>query len=61
VPVVFWIIGGIDKTTFEKAAKAGTLDQLPANHSPEFAPAIHPTLETGINAMLTAAGVWLAE
>jgi amidohydrolase len=61
VPVVFWIIGGIDKATFEKAAKAGTLDQLPANHSPEFAPAIHPTLETGINAMVTAAGVWLAE
>ncbi|MDR3532210.1 MAG: amidohydrolase [Rhodopila sp.] len=60
VPVVFWIIGGIDPDTFEKAQKAGKLDELPANHAPNFAPVIHPTLRTGVEAMLTAAGAWLA-
>ena len=60
VPVVFWVVGGIDPDTFDEAEKAGTLDELPANHAPDFAPVVDPTLRTGIEAMLTAAGVWLA-
>jgi amidohydrolase len=59
VPVVFWVIGGIDQEVWDKAEKAGKLDEIPANHSPEFAPVIDPTLRTGIEAMLAAAGGWL--
>ncbi len=59
-PAVFWVVGGIDQDTWNKAEKAGTIDAIPANHSPAFAPVIHPTLETGIETMLAAAGAWLA-
>ncbi len=59
VPAVFWAVGGIDPDTFDKAEKAGKLDELPVNHSPSFAPVIEPTLRVGIEAMLAAAGVWL--
>lgn len=58
--MTFWVIGGIDPETFDKAEKAGKLDELPANHAPDFAPVIHPTLRTGVEAMLAAAGAWLA-
>jgi hypothetical protein len=57
---VFWFVGGIDQAVFAAAEKAGSVDALPGNHAPDFAPAIHPTLRTGVEAMLTAAGVWLA-
>src|SRR5918912_1200298 len=30
------------------------------NHSPNFAPVTHPTLETGVEAMLVAARAWLS-
>ena len=30
------------------------------NHAPNFAPVIDPTLQTGIETMLTAAGAWLS-
>jgi metal-dependent amidase/aminoacylase/carboxypeptidase family protein len=59
VPVVFWVVGGIDPAKFDEAEQAGKLDELPANHAPDFAPVIDPTLRTGIEAMLAAAGVWL--
>lgn len=59
VPTVFWVIGGIDPAMYAKAQNAGTLDELPANHAPDFAPVIHPTLRTGIEAMLAAAGAWI--
>ncbi|MBR0670271.1 amidohydrolase [Neoroseomonas soli] len=59
VPVVFWMIGGIDPAIYAKAAEAGRLDELPANHAPDFAPVIDPTLRTGIEAMLAAAGAWI--
>jgi hippurate hydrolase len=32
---------------------------LPSNHSPLFAPAIDPTLRTGIAALTSAARAWL--
>src|ERR1700730_8522542 len=59
VPTVFWVIGGIDPATYAKAQKAGKLDELPANHAPDFAPILHPTLRTGVEAMLAAAGAWI--
>ena len=60
VPVVFWVVGGIDPEKFQAAERTGKLDEIPANHAPDFAPVIHPTLRTGIEAMLAAAGPWLA-
>ena len=59
VPYVFWFVGGTDPATYARAKRDRTLNALPSNHSPKFAPQIHPTLETGVRAMLTAASPWL--
>ena len=59
VPSVFWFVGGIDPQKYAEAKKAGRLNELPSNHSPQFAPVINPTLRVGIEAMLGAAGAWL--
>ena len=59
VPSVYWIVGGIDPQKYAEAERTGSLNELPSNHSPEFAPVITPTLRTGIEAMLAAAGAWL--
>ncbi len=59
VPCVFWVIGGIDPATYEKAQRAGKVDELPANHAPNFAPVLDPTLRTGVEAMLAAVGAWI--
>jgi hippurate hydrolase len=59
VPYVFWFVGGTDPAAYAQAARDKTLSRLPSNHSPRFAPVIHPTLETGLRAMLAAAGAWL--
>ena len=59
VPAVFWVVGGIDPGKYKAAEQASKLDEIPANHAPDFAPVIHPTLRTGIEAMLAAAGAWL--
>jgi metal-dependent amidase/aminoacylase/carboxypeptidase family protein len=61
VPTVFWIIGGIDPSLYDRAKKAGRIDELPANHAPNFAPVIEPTLHTGIEAMLAAVGAWVCQ
>jgi len=58
-PSVFWFIGGTDPDTYAKAKEAGRLNELPVNHSPLFAPVIHPTLETGVEALIVAARAWL--
>ncbi len=60
VPSVYWTVGCIDRQTYEIAQKAGTFNEIPSNHSPQFAPVIDPTLRVGIEAMLDAAGAWLA-
>jgi metal-dependent amidase/aminoacylase/carboxypeptidase family protein len=59
VPSVYWFVGGVDPAVFAAAEKARTLDELPSNHAPNFAPVIEPTLRTGVETLLTAAGVWL--
>jgi amidohydrolase len=59
VPSVYWIVGGTDPQKYAEAERTGKLNELPSNHSPEFAPVINPTLRTGIEAMLAAAGAWL--
>ncbi|KAL1867364.1 hypothetical protein Plec18167_008635 [Paecilomyces lecythidis] len=54
-PSVFWGWSGSDPRVWEKHQKEGILNQLPVNHSPFFAPGIHPTISTGIDAMVVAA------
>ncbi|MFC5431645.1 M20 family metallopeptidase [Paraburkholderia denitrificans] len=61
VPYVFWFIGGTDAEVYETAVKQKQINRIPSNHSPKFAPVIHPTLETGLQAMLTAAAAWLCK
>jgi hippurate hydrolase len=60
-PLVFWFWGGVDPATFAESMAAGTLDKdIPTNHSPFFAPEIHPTIEVGVTALSTAAREFLA-
>lgn len=59
VPYVFWFVGGTDAQTYAKAREAKQINAIPSNHSPKFAPALDPTLKTGLQAMLSAASVWL--
>jgi amidohydrolase len=59
VPYVFWFVGGTDPKTYLEAKKNNNINSIPSNHSPKFAPVIHPTLKTGLQAMLTAAAAWL--
>jgi amidohydrolase len=59
VPTVFWFLGGTEPATALAAFSEGRMDKLPANHSPEFAPVIEPTLSTGVQALITAALAWL--
>ena len=60
-PSVFWFIGGVDPDTYAKAERDGKLSELPTNHNPKFAPVIHPTLETGVETLVTASCAWLAQ
>jgi amidohydrolase len=59
-PAVYWFFGGDDPEVYDKAKNNGTLSALPTNHNPRFAPVIHPTLETGVKALVVAAHAWLA-
>ena len=59
-PAVYWFFGGDDPEVYDKAKKEGTISALPTNHNPRFAPVIHPTLETGVKALVVAAHAWLA-
>jgi hippurate hydrolase len=61
VPSVFWFVGGTDPKTYAKAKEANKINELPVNHSPKFAPVLHPTLQTGVEALVVAARAWLLE
>ena len=60
VPSVFWFVGGTDPALYAKAKEGDRINELPVNHSPHFAPVLHPTLETGVEAMVAAALAWNA-
>jgi hippurate hydrolase len=59
-PSVFWTVGGTDPDLYAQAEKEGRLTELPTNHNPKFAPVLHPTLETGVQALVTGACAWLS-
>jgi amidohydrolase len=59
-PSVFWFVGGNDPELYAKAKEAGRLNELPVNHSPKFAPVLHPTLRTGVEALVVATMAWLS-
>jgi amidohydrolase len=59
-PAVCWFFGGDDPAVYANAKKEGTISSLPTNHNPRFAPVIHPTMETGVKALVVAAHAWLA-
>lgn len=58
-PSVFWFVGGTDPAVYAKAKEEGRINELPVNHSPKFAPVMHPTLRTGVEALVVATGAWL--
>lgn len=49
VPYVYWGIGGF-----------ADRENAPGNHNPGFAPDLQPTLDLGVQAIVVAAGTWLA-
>ena len=60
-PLVFWITGGSDPATVAAAQAAGRFEQdIPSNHSPYFAPVLHPTIERGVQALVLGARTFLA-
>ena len=60
MPSVLWFVGGTDPDRYAQAKEAGRLNEIPTNHSPHFAPVIHPTLHTRVEALVVAARAWLA-
>lgn len=61
VPSVFWFVGGTDPETYAKAKATNKINELPVNHSPKFAPVVHPTLRTGVETLIVAARAWLPD
>jgi len=59
-PSVFWFVGGTDPDIYAQAKKDNRLNELPVNHSPKFAPVIHPTLRTGVETLVVATRAWLS-
>lgn len=55
-PSVFWFFGGVEQTLWDEKVSAGSVqDEIPSNHSALFAPSIHPTMRTGIEALCVGA------
>lgn len=59
-PYTFWLFGGADPDLFTDAKPGRLPDGIPSNHSPNYAPLIQPTMDTGTTALVTAALTWLA-
>ena len=59
MPSVFWFVGGTDPDVYAKAKAANQLSEIQTNHNPRFLPVLHPTLETGVEALVVASRAWL--
>ena len=62
-PCVFWLLGGADPLAFAGAHDLqgirAAMAALPSNHSPAYAPVIHPTIHIGVSSLVAAARAWL--
>jgi metal-dependent amidase/aminoacylase/carboxypeptidase family protein len=54
-PCAFWHWGGIEEGLWDQKVKERRVEDIPANHTARFAPAIQPTMRTGIEALCVAA------
>jgi len=62
IPYAYWFVGSVEPEKYRRAVEQGTVSQdIPANHSPFFAPEIDPTLEIGIRTQVVAALAYLAQ
>lgn len=51
----YWTFGGTDPTKWDDAeGKGRLLEDIPINHSPQFAPVIQPALQTGVEGLVLA-------
>lgn len=56
IPYAYWFVGSFDAEKYKAAEEAGTvLTDVPANHSPFFAPELEPTLEIATKAQVVGA------
>ena len=60
-PCVFWHFGGTNETLWDQKVRNRKLEDVPMNHSSNFAPVIHPTMRTGVDALCIAALTFLNE
>ena len=61
-PYVYWGYGGTDPQLWDRKSKEGRiLEDIPFNHSSNFAPVIQPTLQTACDSYAIAALTWLTE
>lgn len=63
-PSVFWFFGGFDPDLYpagpDRPDAAVSSGRAPGGHSPQFVPTnLQPTLKRAVEAMLTAAAIWL--
>jgi hippurate hydrolase len=62
IPYTYWTVGSVPADKYRAAVEKGTFSQdIPANHSPFFAPAIDPTLSVATQAQVVAALAYLAQ
>jgi hippurate hydrolase len=53
-PYHYWAFGGIDPLAYRRAEKDSRNQHVPVNHSPAFAPVVHPTLSHRTRALVVA-------
>src|SRR5699024_4269850 len=62
IPYAYWFVGSVAPEKYRRAVEQGTVSQdIPANHSPFFAPEIDPRLDIGIRSQVVAALAYLAQ
>jgi hypothetical protein len=65
VPSVFWNFGGFAQGLYTDPAQpqlAVTAGAAPGNHSSQFVPNdVEPALHRAVDALLTAAAIWLSD
>ncbi|OAA73960.1 hippurate hydrolase [Cordyceps fumosorosea ARSEF 2679] len=61
-PYCFFMYGSIEESRWDRIEAQGTIAKdIPANHSPMFAPAIMPTLQTGLDGYVLGALTFLGK